>query len=83
MSGVRNEVHSERMPVISHTEREGSCFIPKRGLRRWSFENEGAVINLNRKSMINLYMISFPNDDHIFHIPTMVIERADLKEKVI
>lgn len=31
-----------------------------------SFENEGAVINLHRKSMINLYMISFLNDDHIF-----------------
>lgn len=58
-------------------------FIPKRGLRRSSFENERAVINLNRKSMINLYMISFLNDDHIFHIPMMVIERADLKEKVI
>ena len=31
-----------------------------------SFENEGAVINLHRKSMINLYMISFLNDGHIF-----------------
>ena len=31
-----------------------------------SFENEGAVINLHKKSMINLYMISFLNDGHIF-----------------
>ena len=31
-----------------------------------SFKNEGAGINLHRKSMINLYMISFRNDGHIF-----------------
>lgn len=31
-----------------------------------SFENERDGINLQKKSMINLYMISFLNDGHFF-----------------
>lgn len=44
----------KRCPVICHIEKEGAV----------SFENERDGINLQRKSMINLYMISFLNDGH-------------------
>ena len=46
----------KRCPVTCHIEKEGAV----------SFENERDGINLQRKSMINLYMISFLNDGHFF-----------------
>ncbi len=55
----------KRRPSFIISKRR-SCIIPKMTVLPKSFENEGAVINLHRKSMINLYMISFLNDGHIF-----------------
>ena len=55
----------KRRPSFIISKRR-SCIISKMTVLPKSFENEGAVINLHRKSMINLYMISFLNDGHIF-----------------